>query len=215
MPRDDPRRARWATAPAIVSSAALLVCSLLSMGCPRQHEPVTRTVLDAFPGKYFAAPRRAETLLVCFVPPAGQHITEQVGLVLTNRYYTGAKLRPLLIQGLVREFGNVREADDPSQVSVPADYVVVISELSSAVRPTPMDVDGVVDLHCEVRGKDGETLGKGWVSACATERVKMFAPPSSFMVDMPEVALGSAVVDCAKQAVGFIARTVDSKGAKK
>jgi len=139
-----------------------------------------------------------------------QHIVEQVGplAIVTDRFYTGAMLRPLLIQGLVREFGNVRETDNPANAKAPADYVVAISELVSTVDSLFTGARGSVAFRCEVRGPGGDTLGDQRIST----NYMLRPPPFGADLYLREKALGRAIEACAKQAVAFITQTVDAKG---
>ena len=211
MAGHDLRTARWLGAPALVWCAALLVSSLVATGCARRHEPITRTVLEVFPGRPEA--QRTHTLLVCFPTPLDEHVTEQVAPTLTNRYYTGAVFRPLFIQGLVREFANVREAPELPAKGAPADYVVVISEFASHVRTFfGFKYEATVGLRCEVRGPDGEILGGREISAYRTQSTRFLGPTDMYA---SERVLGNALVACAEKAITFITRTVDAKGGKK
>ena len=211
MADHDLRPIGWPGAPVVVSWAALSASLLIATGCTWRAEPITRTVLEVFPGQREA--QRTDTLLVCFATPIDEHVTEQIAPVVTRRLYTGAVFRPLFVQGLVTEFANVRETDGLSGTGDPADYVVVISEFGSERRESFSALEMVVSLRCEVRAADGHRLAWKEIStsrSCTIETVASRGYETALAY-----VLGEALEACAKGAIAFITETVDSEGGKK
>ena len=188
----------------------MLLAAGLTVGCASWTMPVTRNVLDVFPSRE-GPPKRRGRLLVHFAQPIDDHVTRKTMalsfLMPLFRFYTGKVLHPLLIHGLANEFPSVREGQPPPDGDASYDYLVVFDRFASRVSGV-MTYRARVSFTCEVRDPSGNTLARKEVAAHGTSGSE-FGTTYAWQM---EKALGRAIERAARDAIGFVGRSIDKQG---